>query len=79
MGVRFHGPRSKMKQMLQDVYDINDLPLYLERKYQKAKQALVLLDHLIATHHKKRSTVYTKGHALQSSVTTPPNSLLSNA
>lgn len=51
IGIRFDLKRSKMKAMLDEIYDLKGLNLYLERKYQKYREASTLLGELIANHY----------------------------
>lgn len=53
--VRFQGKRRQMKAMLEDIYDLGALGLYLERKYQKHLEAMEVLNQAISTHYQQRN------------------------
>lgn len=51
IGIRFNAKRNKMKAMLDEIYNLKTLGLYLERKYQKYREASTLLGEMIANHY----------------------------
>jgi hypothetical protein len=57
VGIKFDGARTKVKEMLDEIYSLKTLNLYLERKYQKYQEASVLLEKLIANHYCPRPSV----------------------
>lgn len=44
VGIRFTGPRSQLKVMLMEIYDLTILPYHLERKYLKSLEAITVID-----------------------------------
>lgn len=57
VGIKFDGARTKTKEMLDEIYNLKTLNLYLERKYQKYQEASVLLEELIANRYCPRQNV----------------------
>ncbi len=53
-GIRFEGSREKLRTMLDEVYDLNLFPLYLERKYRKYQEARALLTEMINNSYHQR-------------------------
>jgi hypothetical protein len=51
VGLRFSASRSKIKAMLDEIYDLKAFDLYLNRKYQKYQEASLLLGQLMANHY----------------------------
>lgn len=56
VGLKFDSGRDKMKAMLDEIYDLKALSLYLERKYRKYQEASALLEGLIANRHHQPPT-----------------------